>query len=171
MTPVMDRMIDDILTLSSIGTTELEKTTIPMSRMLKEIVFEVQSKYSTFPLITFKKLWPVKADYNMLRQAWVILVANAFRFTLKKENPEIEIGSILEDNEIVYYISDNGVGFDMNGSGKHIGILKKLHRIDEFDGAGIGLSIVKRILARHGGRVWAVSAVGQGSTFFISLPE
>jgi light-regulated signal transduction histidine kinase (bacteriophytochrome) len=107
----------------------------------------------------------------MIRQVWVNLLANAMKFTRTRPKAAIEIGSRAAQTETVYYVKDNGVGFDMRYVGKLFGVFQRLHATDEFEGTGIGLSIVKRVITRHGGRVWAEGQVDAGAIVYFALPQ
>jgi light-regulated signal transduction histidine kinase (bacteriophytochrome) len=109
-------------------------------------------------------------DGALVRQVLVNLLSNAIKFTRMRETALIEIGARAEDSEIVYFVRDNGTGFDMAYYDKLFGVFQRLHRQDEYEGSGAGLAIVKRIINRHGGRVWAEIAVDQGATFYFTLP-
>ena len=106
----------------------------------------------------------------MLRQVYINLLSNAIKFSRDREIQKIEVGAEVKDGETVYYVKDNGVGFDMRYADKLFGVFQRLHSVNEFTGTGIGLAIVKRIISRHGGRVWAQGVVGAGATFYFSLP-
>ena len=112
---------------------------------------------------------PAEGDIALVRQVLVNLIGNAFKFTRKTLLPVVEIGAHTAGVDTVYSVKDNGVGFDMQYANKLFGVFERLHRSDEFEGTGIGLANVKRIIARHGGRVWAQAALDQGATFFFTL--
>ena len=107
----------------------------------------------------------------MIRQVWVNLISNAIKYSRNKETPKIEIGYYTEGKENIYYVEDNGTGFDMKYSDKLFRVFQRLHSTAEFEGTGIGLALSKRIIDRHGGRIWAESRLGEGAMFKFSLPE
>jgi two-component system, sensor histidine kinase and response regulator len=113
---------------------------------------------------------PTFADHTLLTQVWINLISNAIKYSAKKENPVVEIGSQRSEKNIVYYVKDNGAGFNMDYVDKLFGVFQRLHKSDEFEGTGVGLAIVQRIITRHGGRVWAEAKVNEGATFYFSLP-
>ena len=112
----------------------------------------------------------VTADRPMLRQVVVNLINNALKFSSKVEHPRVEIGCSGHGRDAVYFVRDNGAGFDMRYADKLFGVFQRLHRADEFEGTGVGLAIVRQIIQRHGGRVWTESAPGRGATFFFTIP-
>jgi light-regulated signal transduction histidine kinase (bacteriophytochrome) len=110
-------------------------------------------------------------DRGLLRQVWINLLSNAVKYSARQSSPRIEVRSRIEDEEIVYSILDNGVGFDMKYANKLFGVFQRLHTANEFSGNGVGLAIVHRIVTRHAGRIWATSALEQGAVFSFSLPH
>lgn len=112
-----------------------------------------------------------RGDSNLIKQVWVNLISNAIKFTRHCESARIEIGAELRETDVVYFVKDNGTGFDMRYVDKLFGVFQRLHRPEEFEGTGVGLAIVQRIVRRHGGHVWAEGAVGVGAVFYFSLPS
>jgi len=168
----MGQLIDDLLSFSRVGRVELKKTPINLDDVVAEIVTE-QKMEAPDRAITWdiKKLPAVSGDPTMLRQVFVNLIANAVKYSRSREKAEIGIGSMPKDGELCFYVRDNGVGFDMAHVGKLFGVFQRLHREEDFEGTGIGLANVQRIIHRHRGRVWAEGAVDQGATFYFTLPR
>ena len=111
------------------------------------------------------------ADPALLRQVYTNLLNNAFKFTRKRAGARVEVGSRMENGERVWFVKDNGAGFDMRYASKLFGVFQRLHSAEEYEGTGVGLALVQRIVQRHGGRIWAESSPGQGAAFFFTLPE
>ncbi len=169
----MGQLIDDLLTFSRMGRTELAKTPVDLSALVQETIQELEPETGDRIVHWHVADLPtVSGDQAMLRQVLVNLIANALKFTRPCPAAKIEIGCLPnQDNEIIVFVRDNGVGFDMAYADKLFGVFQRLHRADEFEGTGIGLANVRRIVNRHSGRVWAEGQVNQGATFYVSLPQ
>jgi len=169
----MGTLIDDLLAFSRIGRTETREAAVNLDLLVKEILGEVQQD-----IIGRNIAWKISAlpdlygDRSMLRLALTNLISNAAKFTRTRPQAEIEIGCLEKNkDEVVVFIRDNGVGFDMKYVDKLFGVFRRLHSADVFEGTGIGLATVQRIIHRHGGRVWAEGLVDIGATFFLSVPR
>lgn len=171
----LGKLIDDLLTFSRVARAGLQKAKLDMNELIGEILSELESETAGREIRwTLAFLPDVTADYQLLKLVFTNLISNAIKFTRGRTEARIEVGVIpfKEDSEeVVYFVKDNGAGFDMRYADKLFGVFQRLHRTDEFEGTGIGLANVKRIVLRHGGRVWAESAVNQGAAFYISLPR
>jgi light-regulated signal transduction histidine kinase (bacteriophytochrome) len=165
----MGRLIDDLLAFSRLGRQEPAKRPVDMTGLAREVIDELPG--SVAAVIELPALPPAHADRGLLKQVWANLVSNALKYSGKRPEPRIEIGGKENGVENVYWVRDNGVGFDMKYAGKLFGVFQRLHRQDEFDGTGVGLAIVQRVVARHGGRVWAEGKPGDGACFHFSLPR
>ncbi len=167
----MAQLIDDLLSFSRTGRQILNPSKIDMTGLAEAIYYELtdeeQRQNIEFILQPLPKAW---ADSNLMRQVWNNLISNALKFTRTRKSPRIEIGSQFKENQLIYYIKDNGVGFNMKYADKLFQIFQRLHSEQEFEGTGVGLSIVHRIIKRHGGKVWALAQPDKGATFFFSLP-
>lgn len=167
----MGQLIDDLLNFSKLNRQVLTKANVGMTSLVESVKEEVINGQADS--INFKQhaLMDCRGDFNLLQQVWVNLISNAVKYSSKKSNPTIEIGSTDTASEITYYIKDNGAGFDVQYAHKLFGVFQRLHKDSEFPGTGVGLALVKRIVERHNGRVWAESKAGVGSTFYFSLPK
>lgn len=165
----MGKLIDDLLAFSKLGRKEVSKTEINMNDLINEVLREVNSNISHKATVQVNPLPAAQADRFLLTQVWVNLFSNAIKYSSKAERPEVEIGALEEDQKVVYYIKDNGVGFDMEYVHKLFNVFERLHASSEFEGTGIGLATIQRIISRHGGKIWAEGKVNQGATFFFSL--
>jgi PAS domain S-box-containing protein len=169
----MGDLIDDLLAFSRVGRSEMQKDDVNLDELVRQTLSEFQAgtngreiTWDVCPLPT------VRADRSMLRQVLVNLISNAVKFTGNRARAEIGVGcASTETKEIVIFVRDNGVGFDPKYAGKLFGVFQRLHSSDEFEGTGIGLANVQRIILRHGGRVWAEGAVDKGATFYFSIPK
>ena len=168
----MGRLIDDLLTFSRLGRTEPEYATTDLTSLLGSVVAELRRQEPSRAVdVVVGALEPAVVDAAMMRQAFLNLVGNAWKFTRDRDHASIEIGCTPYRTEIVYWVRDNGAGFDMQYASKLFRVFERLHGAEEFDGTGVGLAIVQRVVQRHGGRVWADAAVGEGATFFVALPR
>lgn len=166
----MEILIDELLKLSRVGRKEIVKIVIDTPKLVHSTINEINNSLSHKSTIQIGALLPSFADYALLSQVWMNLLLNAIKFSSKKETPFIEVGSYTTETHIVYFVKDNGAGFDMNYADKLFGVFQRLHKPAEFEGAGIGLALVQRIVSKHGGSVWAEAAVNEGATFYFSLP-
>lgn len=168
----MGQLIDDLLAFSRLGRKPLQAGEIDMNALVEALVAQIQggqdSSRSQFEIDT---LVPASGDRALLQQVWLNLISNAVKYSATRAQPKIRIYSLAGADENVYAVSDNGVGFDMQYYDKLFGVFQRLHGADEFPGSGVGLAIVQRIVARHGGRVWAEAQPDQGATFFFALPH
>ena len=168
----MGELIDGVLSFSRLGKKELEKTPINMTALSEEASKEVTHEYPGADIdIKIPKLIDIEGDLVLMKQVLVNLLSNAVKYSSDRQKIIIELASDKKDDVIIYSIKDNGVGFDMKYHDKLFGVFQRLHRADEFDGTGVGLAIVKRIIAKHGGEVWAESELNEGSVFFFSVPK
>jgi light-regulated signal transduction histidine kinase (bacteriophytochrome) len=170
----MGTLIDDLLGFSRIGRVEARETTVDMGLLVKEALSEVeQDMHGRNIAWQIGALPDFHGDRSMLRLALINLISNAVKFTRTRAEAEIEIGCLEKgkDEMVVVFIKDNGVGFDMKYVDKLFGVFRRLHPADAFEGTGIGLATVQRIIHRHGGKVWAEGLVDRGATFFFSLPS
>jgi PAS domain S-box-containing protein len=168
----MGQLIDDLLAFSRLGRKEMYTSKIDMRGMAVSVLNELLKEEERARLdFQIGKLPPARGDSSLIRQVWFNLLANAIKFTSKKEGAVIEIGSKTSKDELTYYVRDTGAGFDMEYANKLFGVFQRLHSESEFDGTGVGLAIIQRIIHRHEGRVWAEGEVGKGATFYFALPR
>jgi PAS domain S-box-containing protein len=168
----MGRLIDDLLAFSRLGRAEPDYATTDLAGLAGSVVAELRRQDPTRAVdVTIGDLAPAVVDAAMMRQAFFNLIGNAWKFTRDSPRASIEIGCTPYRTETVYWIRDNGAGFDMQFASKLFRVFERLHRADEFDGTGVGLAIVQRVVQRHGGRIWADAAPGEGATFFVALPH
>lgn len=165
----MGILIDDLLEFSRLARQPLTKTQVDTHALVNHILASEEFK-NLKATISVNALHPVEADQNLLQQVWINLISNAVKYSSKKDQPVIEIGSYQKDEEIIFVVKDNGAGFDMNYASKLFGAFQRLHRASEFEGTGVGLALSQRILTRHGGRIWAEAKVDEGATFYFAMP-
>ena len=167
----MNKLIDDLLDCSCTGHREMQKGNVNLNAIFKGVVWEIREGLKGREIKwKIDELPDVFGDKSLLRLVIVNLVSNAVKFTCNCPQAEIKIGCNVGKKEFTYFIKDNGVGFDMGHIDRLFGVFQRLHAQEEFEGTGIGLANVRRIISRHGGRVWAEGAVGHGATFYFTLP-
>ena len=167
---LMGQLIDDLLEFSRTGRMEMHQSDLDMDMVLQEALALIRQENQTRRIEWIVHPLPrVRGDFSMLRQVWVNLLDNAVKYTCRRENTRIEVGAAENEDEIAFYVSDNGVGFDMRFAGKLFGVFQRLHLSKDYEGTGIGLANVRRIIARHGGRTWAEGEVDRGATVWFSL--
>lgn len=168
----MDRLISDLLTFSRVGRHGLALEQIDMAALAGDVRNEILAATPGRAVhVNIGALPAVPGTPALIRQVWLNLIGNAVKFTRDREPAVIEVGASAGAGEHVYFVKDNGAGFDPRFAGKLFEVFQRLHSEDEFDGTGIGLAIVHRIVMRHGGRVWAEGSPGAGATFYFTLPE
>jgi signal transduction histidine kinase len=167
----MGQLIEDLLSFARSGRASLDAVEVSMNELVREILGELRSENAQRRIeLIVQDLPPCQADAVLLRQVLVNLLSNAFKFTSGRDVARIEVGGYEAGGQRVYFVKDNGAGFDMKHAAKLFGVFQRLHSQAEFKGTGVGLSIVQRILERHGGKVWAEGRPGEGATFYLGLP-
>ena len=167
----MGILIDDLLRFSRTGRTGLHRENLDMNRALQDALIPIKESSAGRGIEwVIGDLPSVLGDYALLRQVWANLLENAVKFTRHREAARIEVGAREGNGEITFVVADNGVGFDMQYVGKLFGVFQRLHSQEEFEGTGIGLANVKRIINRHGDHVWVEAELDRGTTFYFTLP-
>ena len=166
----MGKLIDDLLAFSRLERKELERTTLDFTELAQGVVNELQRGRQPVA-VAIGPLPAARGDRALIRQVLMNLIGNAFKFSARRPDPQVEIGSQHADGETVYFVKDNGAGFDMRYADKLFAVFQRLHRAEEFDGTGVGLALAKRIIQRHGGRIWCEGRVNGGATFYFTIPN
>lgn len=166
----MGRLIDDLLRLSQVGRKALAPAPVDMRSLAGEVVAELAERYPK-ARIDLGRLPVAAGDRALLRQVWTNLIGNALKYSARADAPLVAISGRVQGAECVYEVRDNGAGFDMRYYEKLFGVFQRLHREEEFEGTGVGLAIVQRVVVRHGGRIWGEGAPGQGACFFFALAK
>jgi light-regulated signal transduction histidine kinase (bacteriophytochrome) len=167
----MNQLIDDLLRFSRLIRQPIKKEPVDMRSLVEAAFASLENEQKDRNVtITLNELPHCTGDTNLLTQVWLNLVSNALKYTRQRENTKIEIGSRVGPNhQTIYYITDNGVGFDMQYAGKLFGVFERLHTDRIFEGTGVGLALVQRIIHRHQGQIWAEAFLDQGATFYFML--
>jgi hypothetical protein len=166
----MGRLVDDLLRLSKIGTKDLDVKEVSLNAIIDEARKELADQPADRPIAwEIAGLPTVPCDSALMKLAFVSLLSNSAKYTRLQPHPLIQIGQVEHNGDRVFFVRDNGVGFDMKFANKLFGIFERLHRQDEFEGTGVGLATVKRIIQRHGGGIWAESEPGKGATFYFTV--
>jgi PAS domain S-box-containing protein len=166
----MGNLIDDLLAFAKLGRNPVEKTNINMHNLVEEVLADLKKVTNHKAEVIIGTLHPVRGDYSLIKQVAINLLSNSIKYSSKKENPIVEITSKSDDRQMVYSIRDNGEGFDMKYAEKLFGVFQRLHSSEQFEGTGIGLAIVQRIISKHGGTIHAEAEPGKGATFHFTLP-
>jgi light-regulated signal transduction histidine kinase (bacteriophytochrome) len=165
-------LIDDLLAFSRVGRADIHHTSININEEIEQLKVELESEANNRTIIwNVENLNEAQGDRAMIRLVWQNLLSNALKYTRNCAEARIHIGSKNNEHETVFFVRDNGVGFDMRYVDKLFGVFQRLHHEEEFEGTGIGLANVQRIIRRHGGRVWAEGKINEGAVFYFSLPK
>jgi signal transduction histidine kinase len=173
----MGQLIDDLLAFSQLGRQPLSKRTVDTAKLVREVLEDLSAQRDGRQIdIRIGDLPSCQGDPSLLKQVWINLLSNALKYSSKREKAVIEVdtttpmtGSASDSYKVVYFVCDNGTGFDMRYADKLFGVFQRLHRAEEYEGTGVGLAIVQRIIHRHGGRIWAEAAPDRGATFYFTL--
>jgi light-regulated signal transduction histidine kinase (bacteriophytochrome) len=168
----MGELIDNLLEFSRIGKQNISVATVSIKDMVDSVIADLKHAEPHRNIrVIVNKLENIKADRNMLKQVFINLISNAFKYSGKKAEALVEIGSFQANDYCTYYVKDNGAGFDMLYYDKLFGVFQRLHSNNEFEGTGVGLAIIHKIITKHGGSVWAEAKVNEGACFYFSLPD
>jgi light-regulated signal transduction histidine kinase (bacteriophytochrome) len=166
----MGQLIDDLLNFSRMGREALYKAPVDINHMVQSIISDLRKSDNTItPNIIISNLAPAYCDPALVKQVWINLISNAIKYSGKKSNPLIELGSEVRAEETIYFIRDNGAGFDMKFAKNLFTVFKRLHDRADYDGMGVGLALAHRIIKMHEGRIWAESEIDKGATFYFTL--
>ncbi len=167
----MGQLIDDLLAFSRLGRQPLQRRGVASVALINDVLEDLRPERVSRRIEVVVGDLPIcQADPALLKQVWANLLGNAFKYTRKHDPARVEVGCMEQDGERVFFVRDNGAGFDMRYAGKLFGVFQRLHKAADYDGTGVGLAIVQRVVHRHGGRVWAEAAVNRGATFYFTIP-
>jgi len=167
----MEVLIDDLLEFSKLGRKEVKKSSINTKDLVLSILSEIGTTSKNNATINISELPICFADYSLLKQVLINLISNALKYSSKKEKQQVDIGYYIDNNETIYFVKDNGAGFDMKYADRLFGAFQRLHSSSDFEGTGIGLAIVYRIITKHGGRIWADAKPDEGACFYFTIPN
>ena len=168
----MGQLIDDLLSFARLTRAEVRKQPVDFQEMVSSAFSEISEALPlNAPQLKIGPMLPVQSDVLLMKQVWLNLLSNAVKYSSQKDQPVIEVGSYEQDQSVCYFVRDNGVGFNMVYADQLFKVFERLHRDDEFSGTGVGLALVKKIITRQGGNVWAESSPGKGAVFYFSLPN
>jgi signal transduction histidine kinase len=166
----MGQLVEDLLAFSRLGRQSITRRDVDIAGLARQVIDELAPQYSGREVqVNVEEVPACRADANLMKQVLINLLSNAFKYTRKRPQAEVEVGWLADES--AYYVQDNGVGFDMKYADKLYGVFQRLHRAEDYEGTGVGLAIVHRIVTRHGGRIWAKAAVDEGATFYFTVPE
>jgi PAS domain S-box-containing protein len=166
----MGELIDDLLAFSRLGRSPMVKQTVDTGGLVRAVFADLKDQVAGRELdLQIAGLPACEGDPALLKQVWINLLSNALKYSSKRARARIEVGARTEHEHVVFFVRDDGAGFDMRYVGKLFGVFQRLHRLEDYEGTGVGLAIVQRIVQRHGGRVWAEGAVDRGATFYFTL--
>ena len=167
----MSQLIDDLLAFSRIGRAELTMSRIDCEALVQQVIADMQTDLTDRHIVwTIEALPAISGDVNLMRQVWANLLANAVKYTRPRTQGNIVISAVTQDDEVIFSVADNGVGFDPAYADRLFGVFQRLHSEKQFEGTGVGLANVRRIIQRHAGRTWADAKPNEGATFYFSLP-
>ncbi|MCK5152430.1 MAG: GHKL domain-containing protein, partial [Candidatus Thorarchaeota archaeon] len=166
----MSNLIDAILSLSKVTRLEMDRVDVNLSKLAEEAIIELRETESDREVsVDIQEDIVMRCDKRSMRVVLQNIIGNAWKYTKNRSDPRIDVGVLQSNGEDIFFVKDNGVGFDPDQKEKLFKPFQRLHRADDFEGSGIGLATVKRVIARHGGRIWAESQEGMGSTFYFTL--
>ena len=166
----MGRLVDDLLSLSQVGRQELSLHDTPLDPLLREVIADLSPEYAARDVEwQITSLSNAECDAALIKQVFVNLLSNAVKYTRKRKRAVIQVGEAMQNGDRVIFVRDNGAGFEMQYAGKLFGVFQRLHKAGDFEGTGVGLAIVQRIIRKHGGRIWAEAELDRGATFFFTL--
>jgi light-regulated signal transduction histidine kinase (bacteriophytochrome) len=171
-TQKMGQLIDDLLAFARLSRKHMQAQAVDMSPLVQQAIEEVSSLEPTRALdFRVGNLPDTVGDAALLKQVWLNLISNAVKYSRPRDRAIVEVAAQVADGDVTYSVKDNGVGFDMKYQAKLFGVFQRLHAANEFEGTGVGLALVQRIIQRHHGRIWAESRPGEGATFSFTLPR